>query len=188
MTSLASRCKRGLLLATVILLAAAAGGCTKVHSLQVSRFTTSAVTDAQADSIMADSTTVLRTNDGPGDVAADVRLERNGAVTTFATGDGSIDSQAEFNAVNGLAGNVKVVNQINWCGAIIPNVIGCAPVPGTSLVVVRFTANQEGILWAHEFGHNKGLSHRNDANAVMNPTIGLTRRRINQAECDAYRK
>ena len=188
MTRLASRCLRGLLLAALVSFAAAAGGCTKVHPLQVSRFNTSPLTDAQADTILADATTVLRTNDGPGDVAADVRMERNGAVTTFTTGDGSIDSQAEFNAVNGLAGNTKVVNQINWCGVILPNVIGCAPVPGTSLVVVRFAANQEGILWAHEFGHNKGLNHRNDANAVMNGTIGVNRRRINQAECDAYRQ
>lgn len=163
-------------------------GCTKVHPLDVSRFNTSTLDNAAADTILGDATTVLATNDGEGDEACRVRLQRNGDVGTFTTGDGSIDTQAEFNTVNGLAGHVKVVNQINWCGAILPNVIGCAPVPGTSLVVVRFTANMEGILWAHEFGHNKGLNHRNDANAVMNATINANRRRINSAECTAFRQ
>ena len=159
-----------------------------IHNLQVSRFTTAAMTDADVDRIFADASPVLQVNDGAGDVACAVGFTRNGNVTTFSTGDGSIDSAAEFNTVIGLPGWVKVVNQINWCGSLIPNVIGCAPVPGNSLSVVRFTPALEGILFVHEFGHNKGLNHRNDdANAVMNGTIGSTHRRINAAECTAYR-
>ncbi len=157
-----------------------------VQQLQVSRFTTSSLTDVDADQILADGTSVLQTNDGPGDVSCNVKLSRSGGVTTFATGDGSTDSSAEFTAVNGLPGNFKVVNQINWCGALVPNVIGCAPVPGTSMVVVRFTTSLEGILWDHEYGHNKGLGHRTDGNAVMNRTIGSTHRRVTQSECDAF--
>ena len=158
------------------------------RSLRVSRFTTAAMTDADVDRIMADASTALQTDDGPGDTACPVHLARNGAVTTFATGDGSIDSQDEFNAVIGLPGEVKIVNAINYCGALIPNVIGCAPVPGASLAIVRYAADQEGLLLAHEFGHNNGLSHRNDdANAIMNGVIGPTRRRVNTAECAAYR-
>ena len=125
------------------------------HLLGVRRFTTSVLTNADADRILADATTVLQTNDGPGDVACNVNLNRTGNVTVFADGDGSIDSAAEFNTIIGLAGHIKVVNQINWCGVLLPNVIGCAPVPGNSLVVVRFTTNQEGILWAHEFGRKR---------------------------------
>ena len=65
--------------------------------------------------------------------------------------------------------------------------IGCAPVPGNSLSVVRFTPSLEGILWAHECGHNKWLNHRNDdPNAVMNGTIGSTRLRVNAPECTSY--
>ena len=113
---------------------------------------------------------------------------RDGDVTVFTEGDGSIDSAAEFNALTALPGHIKVVNQINWCGALIPNVIGCAPVPGNSLAVVRFTPSLEGILWAHEYGHNKGRSHRNDdANAVMNGTIGATRLKVDAPECTAFR-
>ena len=159
-----------------------------VHSLQVSRFTTTNLTNARTDQIMANMGTILQTNDGPGDVACDVAFTRNGNVTTFATGTGTINSQANFTAVSSLPGNVKVVNRINWCGGLRPNIIGCAPVPGNSLVVVRFTLNLEGILWVHEFGHNQGLNHRTGANLVMNPTIGPTGLRINAAECTAYRQ
>jgi FG-GAP-like repeat len=167
-----------------------AGGSPPVtqYRLQIRRFNTSSLTNADADRILADAGTVLQTNDGPGDVACAVAFSREGEVTVFPEGDGSIDSAAEFSALIALPGWVKVVNQINWCGALIPGVIGCAPVPGSSLAVVRFTSSLEGILWAHEFGHNKGLNHRNDdANAVMNGTIGSTRRRVNASECAAYR-
>jgi hypothetical protein len=158
------------------------------HRLNVRRFTTAALTNADADRIMADSTTVLQTNDGTGDVECATSFIRDGDVTVFADGDGSIDSQAEFSTLIGLPGHVKVVNQINWCGGLIPNVIGCAPVPGASLAIVRYTPALEGILWAHEYGHNKGLSHRNDdPNAVMNGTIGSTRQRVNAGECTSFR-
>ena len=157
-----------------------------IHQLQISRFTTSSLTNARADEILSDMGTILQTNDGTGDVACCVGFARNGNVTTFATGTGSINSSADFTAVNGQPGNVKVVNLINFCSDFRPGIIGCAPVPGTSFVVVRYTTNQEGILWDHEFGHNKGLPHRNVANALMNGTINVNNKRVNQTECDAF--
>ena len=162
-------------------------GCTTVHRLEISRFTTSNLTDARTDQILADATAVLRVNDGPGDVDCDVLLQRDGPVTAFATGNGIINSSADFTTINGLPGNIKIVNQINWCSTIGVGIIGCAPVPGSSLVAVRITPNQEGILWVHEFGHNKGLSHRNGATTVMNPFITVNQRTINAAECTAYK-
>ena len=157
------------------------------RALGVRRFTTTTLTNADADRILTDATAILWRDNGISDVACSVRLLRNGNVTVFANGNGVINSQADFNAINGLPGRVKVVNQINWCGGLIPNVIGCAPVPGTSQIVVRFTANQEGILWAHEYGHTRGLGHRNDATAIMNGTIGVTRTDVNSNECNAFK-
>ena len=154
--------------------------------LELSRFTTAALTNANADSILDDATRVLWRNDGAADDACSVRLYRRGNVAVFNNGNGIINSQADFNAINGLGGRVKVVNQINWCGALIPNVIGCAPVPGTSQVVVRFTANQEGILWAHEYGHTRGLNHVTGGTSVMNGTIATTRTMVSANECDAF--
>lgn len=164
------------------------GGDAVTVSLQISRFTTSSLSDTRADQILDGKSTILQTDDGSGDVECNVAFTRNGPVTVFDTGNGMINSRADFLAVNNLPGNVKVVNQINFCSGLAPNIIGCAPVPGTSRLVVRFTLDQEDILWVHEFGHNKGLGHRNGDNLVMNPIIGPTKRRINQAECNAYRQ
>jgi hypothetical protein len=157
------------------------------HQLQVRRFTTATLSNVQAATILASARTVLQMNDGPGDVACSVTMSRGGAVTVFADGDGSIDSEAEFDTLYNLPGHVKVVNQINRCDGLIPNVLGCAQTPGNSLVVVRTMANREGSLWAHEFGHNQGLRHRNDANALMHETLFSTNKRINAGECDAFK-
>lgn len=162
----------------------------KVQHLAVSRFAPPPpqLSNQRATQILKDGTEILQTNDGPGDVACKVRLVRDGNVTTFTSGDGSIDSSAEFSTVLGLPGYVKVVRAINWCGGLIPGVIGCAPVPGSSFAVVRFIPNLEGILWIHEYGHTKGLNHRNDSDAVMNGTISNTRVKVTSTECTAYRE
>jgi hypothetical protein len=160
-----------------------------VIALTISRYTTSTLTNTTADAILDEMTDILQTDDGAGagDVACDVEFIRSGGVTVFSTGDGSIDSQAEFNTVIGLPGYVKVVNQINWCNGIGFNIIGCAPTPGSALAVVRLTSIPlEGILWAHEYGHTQGLPHRNVSRAVMNQTIASTRTRVNSTECNAY--
>lgn len=70
------------------------------HRLQVRRFTTSSLTNADADR----NTTVLQTNDGPGDLACATDLVRVGDVTAFTEGNGSVDSAAEFNALIALPG------------------------------------------------------------------------------------
>jgi hypothetical protein len=157
--------------------------------LRTSRYTTSNLANTDADGIYTNARGTLSANNGAGDVSCSVaNLTRNGDVTTFATGNGIVNSQADFNTVLGLTGFTKVVNQINWCGVIAPNWIGCSPQPGTSMVVVRHSANEEGILWAHEYGHTRGVSHRDDGDAIMNPTITSAHTKVSQTECDNFRQ
>ena len=140
------------------------------HRLTISRYSSTTptnvsamLTDTRADEILDDAATVLQVNDGPGDVACSVAFARSGNVGVFTTGDGSLDTKAELNAVFKLAGNVKVVREVNYCGKVNTSFIGCGGTPGTSFVVERHTTNEEGILWAHEFGHNQGVKHRTDS-------------------------
>jgi len=170
--------------------------------LRISRFRTTALTNAEADRILTLMSNVLQTKDDASDVACLVQFRRAGRVTAFVYGDGSIDSQAEYNAVILLPGHVKVVYQITYCNELKPNIIGCAPTPGSSQVVVRVTAAQEGILWAHEYGHTRGLLHRydddgNDDDAVDRPPgqlpvmyepLGCNRTNVNASECRAFRR
>jgi hypothetical protein len=158
------------------------------RALTISRHNTAPLSNAEADSILADASTVLQTNDGPGDVACGVALTRSGDAGVFNIGDGSLDTSAELQAVFALPGNVKVVDDVNWCAnQFNTSYIGCGQTPGTSFITERFTANQEGILWAHEFGHNQGLQHRDTStDNVMYFSIGSNRRRVNQTECNAF--
>ena len=162
--------------------------------LHVSRFDSATLpspvlSNADVDRILSDAGNLLQNNDGTGDVSCNMAFARSGDVTTFTTGNGNINSGPDYDAVVGLAGNVKVVNRINWCSVLRPSFIGCAFGSEHSFVVVRHTTSLEGILWAHEYGHNKGLGHRNnDANALMNQINGNTRTMVNANECAAIRR
>jgi hypothetical protein len=175
---------KSLIIVTVFLTSV---GCTITQNLEISRHNSATLNNADADQILGDMSTIIQTNDGEGDVACPVRFRRSGDVNTFNEGNGTINNGTEFNNVNQLDGHVKIVNQINWCGNINPSFIGCAPVPGTSFIAERFTADMEGILWAHEFGHNKGLGHRNETFALMRGIINVNNRRITCWECDAFK-
>lgn len=160
---------------------------TRNHDLGFMRHNTTALTNSDADRIAADATNVLRTDSGADDISCDVVIRRRGNVGSFSATDGVIDNSSEFVQVEQLSGDVKVVRAINWCGSVGAGIIGCARVPGSSLTMVRFTRSLEGILLAHEFGHNQGLSHRNGTRNLMHPSIGASRVGVNQAECSAFR-
>ena len=153
----------------------------------VSRHNTAALTNAEADTIMADMSEVLQVNDGTGDRECRVEFSRQGNVGVFNNTDGDVDTQAELSTVFGVAGNVKIVDNVDWCaGTLNTSFIGCGQTPGTSFIVERFAANMEGILWAHEYGHNAGLPHNTNSNFLMFASIGTNRLRVTEAECNAF--
>jgi hypothetical protein len=149
--------------------------------------TTTSITNSAADAALSSGSNLLKIKHSATDVACNLTLTRSGNVSSFSVTDGTIDSSTEFNQVLGAGGHIMVVKKINWCGGLAPNIIGCAPVPGNALVVVRYTASLEGLLWVHEYGHNSGLGHNTgNTRAIMYPSIGSTRQDVNQAECNAF--
>ncbi|WP_338760503.1 hypothetical protein [Massilia sp. METH4] len=163
---------------------------TRTVSVTVHRHNAVTLTDADADRILADMGTVLQGADSGGDIATRVQFVRNGAVRVLpATVPGTIQTQADWNTLMGAGTGVKVVQAIRWCGGPGGSIIGCAPVgnPVTNLAVVRFTANMEGILWVHEYGHNAGNGHRtDDTRAVMFPSIGADHNVVDATESGRY--
>ncbi len=103
-----------------------------------------------------------------------------------------IDDETELFAVLdwGATQGTRVaifVQDIRWCGAVLPNTIGCAPTPG-NVFVVSLTASQNvrGMVIGHERGHNGGLSHRSDDScALMFPSAASTHGCLNQTEAKA---
>ncbi|MEK6259893.1 MAG: hypothetical protein AABP62_14835 [Planctomycetota bacterium] len=145
------------------------------------------MTNAEADTIFNAAVTVLR-SDGAGDVNCVIDWTRDDDVEVFTDGDGSIDDRAELTAVLNREGNIKVVQFINYCGGPNVSAVGCGETPGEDFAVEKtIAANIAGIVWVHEYGHNKGLQHRNGATNVMADAVGPGNRFINQPECDAYR-
>lgn len=168
-----------------------AGFASIAHAATVSRVvkyhTTTSITNSAADAALSSGSNLLKIKHSSSDVACNLTLIRSGNVSSFSVTDGTVDSSTEFNQVLGAGGNILVVKKINWCGGLAPNIIGCAPVPGNALVVVRYTTSLEGLLWVHEYGHNSGLSHNTgNTRAIMYPSIGSTRQDVNQSECNAF--
>jgi hypothetical protein len=163
-----------------------------IRTVQVTvwRHSTVALTDADADRILNDMGTILQSDDSPADVATPVRFVRNGRVQVLpAAIPGVIQTEADLTALLNAGSGVKIVQAIRWCGGPGGSIIGCAPVgsPTVNLAAVRFTANQEGLIWVHEYGHNTGLGHRtDDPRAVMFPSVGVDHNVVNSAESASY--
>ncbi len=159
-------------------------------SVTVHRHSSVALSDAEADRILADMGTILQNDDTGPDVATPVQFVRNGAVRLLpATVPGTIQTSADLTALLSAGSGVKIVQAIRWCGGPGDSIIGCAPVGSTTVNVaaVRFTANQEGLIWVHEYGHNCGLGHRtDDPRAVMYPSVGVDHDVVNDAESTAF--
>jgi hypothetical protein len=109
---------------------------------------------------MTDMGSILQSDDSPADVAPPVRFVRNGPVQVLpAAIPAAIQTQADLTALLNAGPGGKIVQAIRWCGGPVGSIIGCAPLgsPTVNLAAVRFTANQEGLIWVHEYGHNTGL-------------------------------
>jgi hypothetical protein len=156
----------------------------------VQRHSTVALSEADADRILADMGTILQGDDSPADVATPVRFVRNGRVQVLPENiPGTIQTAADLTALLNAGSGVKIVQAIRWCGGPGGSIIGCAPVGSSTvnLAAVRFTANQEGVIWVHEYGHNTGLGHRtDDPRAIMFPSVGADHNVVNATESASY--
>jgi len=163
-----------------------------VRTVQVTvqRHSTVALSDAEADRILGDMGTILQNDDSPADVATPVRFVRNGAVQLLAANvPATIQTEADLLALLNAGTGIKIVQAIRWCGGPGGSIIGCAPLgsPTVNLAAVRFTADQEGLIWVHEYGHNAGLPHRtDDLRAVMYPSVGADHDVVNAAESASF--
>ncbi len=156
--------------------------------LVITRHGAATLDDSGATSILNYASKALQDVDGPDDVTCDIKFGRSGPVRAVA-GLSVINSDADFDQICRAGGNVHVVKEINFCGG--PGggtIVGCADQPGTCMAVVRhgYTYQSEALIWAHEYGHNKGLPHRRTAFAIMYPSLNESNRRVNLQESRAY--
>ncbi|MCP4002847.1 MAG: hypothetical protein GY725_01500 [bacterium] len=116
-------------------------------------------------------------------------LEAISLVTFGTTGDGLdvIDNATDWAALGSIR---AIVMSINWCGSVVAGIAGCAQNPG-SRMAVALDANPTvlGLVFAHERGHNGGLSHRESGTCtpMMSATAGSNHGCLDVSECNALR-
>ncbi len=159
-----------------------------VHEVRIARHATALLDEASADAILSDASLVLQAEDSPDDVACAVTFVRQGQVEVFEVGDGAVDTGLALATVFGIEADVKAVRDLNFCqGTFNTSYRGCGILNQDNLIVERYLPEIEGILWAHEFGHNKGRPHRDTSNRnLMFWALGTNRREVNRNECDAF--
>ena len=153
--------------------------------------------DAELDLDLARATEVLFSvdddciADGQADVACPVSFTRSGAVSTFGTDSDGLEvvtTEGELSAVLGVGGaRVKAVSSLDYCGGFNPSIIGCAPLGGETMVL---EVGWEGTsLFVHEYGHNRGLNHRDGCAAnLMSSSMSRFSPEtvVDEAECAAF--
>jgi hypothetical protein len=153
---------------------------------------TTSLSLSQAQAAMVVASSILQKSDVSGGVACPVTFKLSGVISPSPDqSQKRIQSDADFTSICKQPGYVHVVDAIDHCGLDKP-ALGCASSNPPCMVVVRAYSDDfpedEGLLWAHEYGHTKSLPHRQPDNekAVMNAYIGVTERQVNQTECAAF--
>lgn len=159
-----------------------------VFSLRVARHVDQPFTDGRLGTVFGTMNTILQTvqTDCP-DVATEVTFERDGSIATFDVGDVVITTETALDAVFDLPQDIKVVNlMIGVCGLSSSDelavVLGCAAT-GESLVIVEFA---EPDVWAHEWGHVQGLTHRDGCARNLMHAFEVNTNAVNELERDAF--
>ena len=122
-----------------------------------------------------------------------VGFKLKGPITTFTSAPAYINDLNALELVHEVPADVKVVQEINFC-ILGPQtgLYGCSWRPeGRPTMIVTTQLEDYGVepnLWAHEFGHTRGLRHRvDDEDALMTPCgIDTFNNKINAVECKAF--
>jgi len=126
------------------------------------------------------------------DVPCDTSFELIEVVYFGEVGDDFeyIGSRRVFEALLERGAGVFVVPLLRFCSSVLPNLLGCAPIPGDRLIIAYDEDRQTAAeTIAHERGHNAGLSHRDDDScALMRSSVSafVANGCIDNSECNAF--
>ena len=166
------------------------------QTVSVTHYDLTPLSDADAKLILSESSHILTNKDDDDDVACPIALSlKQPPGVTVDNTVGVVGTSEEFDAVCARLGLIHVLDAINWCGDAAGGPFAGCSSAAPCMIVERLdptllpgTKDIEGILWAHEFGHTKGLQHRDSETAVMNPYLTPGARDVNATECSAYKR
>jgi hypothetical protein len=172
-------------------------GAQQVYSLKVSiHKDVPPLTKDQVDEALDRASKLLKE---PGN-QCNVTLNLSEPIETFDSAPKNIKSLDDLEAVHRVPADVKIVESIHFCMGKYDKKgwWGCSWRPEglrKTVIVVRglhspvVGRDTRYLLWAHEFGHTKGLHHRiDDKQALMTPcAIGTLTRHITNDECTCFK-
>ena len=112
-------------------------------------------------------------------------MKRENPLKTFDIPD-TIDSSTDFAVVCQRPGRVHVVEDIFWCGGKCTTCMGCSQQSGSCMVVSRQDESLEGILWAHEYGHNAGNKDLTSPGNVMHFAVLPGNLAVTTTQCGLF--
>ncbi|KQS30820.1 zinc-dependent metalloprotease family protein [Dyadobacter sp. Leaf189] len=132
------------------------------------------------------------------DVACMVTVAPSGSMGTFGAADDQMDvinTQAELRKVmDDKSAFVKIVTAIMGsakelvCGTT-GSALACADTPGSSIIIVSGLSNETtGEVLMHEFGHSRGLPHRDSPGNPIMHTTKLGTNEVNADEAAMFHK
>ena len=157
----------------------------KTHALSVSRHITVTLDEKRVKINFATASQLLQINDlsCTDEVACPVGFSLDTNISTFGTakdGFDIVDTGPKLIAVSAKPGAFKVVDSITYCAGGGSS-LGCT-FGGSSII----EASADPDVWAHEFGHVKGLPDVGDCSGwIMNETARNTTA-VNLGECICF--
>ena len=162
-------------------------------NLTFARHVDIALTESHADQIIGGANALLSCDSHYGTLARVQPILLLPAVIGGQAFDGAVTSWATMRELMQEPGNIKIVKEIDICvnanGIPIPgSFVGCVPlrtlVADPKIALAYSSNNEEGMVLAHEYSHVRGLSHRGDPGALMNPNFAADNKELSPEECN----
>ncbi len=155
--------------------------------ISVARHADQPLSDQRVNRVFAEANALLLSDDAEcPDVSCPVTFDRDGSINTFDNSPAIVTTEAQLDAVFDNPEDIKIVTlMVGVCGSPsaddVSLVLGCAFTGGTAVLVQDAPAD----VWAHEWGHVQGLSHRNDCDRNLMHAFELETNAVNTNERDA---
>lgn len=165
-----------------------------IAPIDINVHTTASLSSTEVDaSIFPAASLLLLTDDGSGDVSCPIFFFRKGSIASFSDGDGKIDDFSELEEVWEVSGRAKVVDEINYCLQPPPAGYTIWDCSGAVGMVLTRKPSDQGVLWAHAYGHYKDLwnplsgGHETATDRLGHAIIAASRKKVTQSECNLMR-
>jgi hypothetical protein len=146
-----------------------------------------------ADRIVQSASRLFEQKDALGHLMCALKFQRWNNVLDVRGVESKIENKTDLDRISAMPALVKIVTKISFCDGKFGSFAGCTSQDPTrhdryNIIIVRVLPPLEGILFAHEYGHLKGLYHVERPQAVMRRQLSADMTRVDACECAFHRR